>query len=82
MCSVDNVIAALEHNNRVCRVELLRVSSWQLEKVVAAMREPFPVLSRLQLGSEDEMAFVIPDSFLGGSAPRLRSLVLDYIPFP
>src|SRR5258708_3954374 len=82
MCSVDNVIAALEHNNRVCRVELLRVSSWQLEKVVAAMRESFPVLSRLQLGSEDEMAFVIPDSFLGGSAPRLRSLVLDYIPFP
>jgi hypothetical protein len=82
MCSVDNIIAALEHNNRVCRIELLRVSSWQLEKVVAAMREPFPVLSRLQLESEDEMAFVIPDSFLGGSAPRLRSLVLDYIPFP
>ena len=82
MCSVDNVIAALEHNNRVCRVELLRVSNWQLEKVAAAMREPFPVLSRLQLGFEDEMAFVIPDSFLGGSAPRLRSLVLALTEYP
>ncbi|SRR6266403_3466702 len=82
MRSVDNIIAALEQNHRVCRIELLRIPSSQLDKVLMAMRNPFPVLTRLQLGFENETSLVIPESFLGGSVPHLRSLVLDYVPFP
>jgi hypothetical protein len=53
-----------------------------MEKVSAAMRKPFPELTDLWLRPWGEMVPVFPDSFLGGSAPRLRSLWLDYIAFP
>jgi hypothetical protein len=80
----DNIIAALEHNlnNRMCELGLWRVSSSQFKKVMAAMQRPFPELTRLALGLEDETALVVPDSFLGGSAQRLQSLFLNGIPFP
>ncbi len=45
------------------------------------MQVPFPELTRLHFGSKDETVPVVPDSFLGGSAPRLRSLTLDGILF-
>jgi hypothetical protein len=52
-----------------------------LEKLSGAMQVPFPELIDLELaGSYGEV--VLPDSFLGGSAPRLRILTLDSIPFP
>jgi hypothetical protein len=84
--STDNIIAALEQSNRVCEVDL-DLAGWQLEEVLAAMRVPFPELKYLQLFSDvsdDETLPVIPvpDSFLGGSAPRLRILELYRIPFP
>ena len=79
---VDNIIAALERNDRVCGVELWHIRSSQIEEVLAAMQEPFPALTYLDLVSKDETEPVVPDSFLGGSAPRLRSLSLDRIPFP
>jgi hypothetical protein len=78
---MGNIIAALEHNDRVCGVELWHIPSSQMEKVLAAMQEPFPALSYLELVSKDKTEPVVPDSFLGGSAPRLRSLSLDRIPF-
>ena len=78
----DNVIAALGQNNRVCQVFLLDLTGWQLEKVLAAMQVSFPVMTLMQLSSPDETPPVIPDSFLGGSAPRLRYFTLDNIPFP
>jgi hypothetical protein len=46
------------------------------------MQVPFPELTSLWLGSEDESGPVLPDSFLGGSAPRLRTLRLLGIAFP
>jgi len=49
------------------------------------VQEPFPALTRLSLRSKNgETSPVIPDSFLGGSAPhlRLQSLFLISIPFP
>jgi hypothetical protein len=55
--------------------------NWPLENVLAPMQVPFPELTDLQLSSYDETP-VIPDSFLGGSAPRLRTLTLDGISFP
>jgi hypothetical protein len=79
---VDNVIAALEHNDRICELRLLDIPSSQLEEVLATMQQPFPALTRLQLWPRDKTVPVIPDSILGGSAPRLRTLFLDSIPFP
>jgi hypothetical protein len=77
---VDNIIAALELSNRVCIISLLDVSSSLLETLLAAVQEPFPELTHLWLGSYGGP--VIPDSFLGGSAPRLQHLSLDGILFP
>jgi hypothetical protein len=79
---VDNIIAALEQSNRVREVYLECVADWQLEEVLAAMQVPFPELTCLSLIPMVERELVIPDSFLGGSAPRLRSLILDQISFP
>ena len=81
--AADNIIAALEHNDRIHRVELWEASSSLLDKALAVMQGPFPVLTDLDIRcDEDEIAPVVPDSFLGGFAPRLRKLSLDHIPFP
>ena len=77
--STDNVIAALEQSNRVCYVNLF-LAGWQLEQVLAAMQVPFPELTDLWLKSDGETMPVIPDSFLDGSATRLRSFNLSGIP--
>ncbi len=79
-----NIIAALGQRNRVCQVSLLALANWQLEKVSVVMQVPYPELTEMRLSSHvDTMSVIpIPDSFLGGSAPRLRSLTLNTIPFP
>ena len=46
------------------------------------MEEPLPELTFLNLNFDHEPVSIIPDSFLGGSAPRLQSLKLDDVPFP
>jgi len=47
-----------------------------------AIDEPFPALTSLDLISDAQNVPVLPDSFLGGSAPRLRLLFLYGIPYP
>jgi hypothetical protein len=79
---IDNIIAALEQSNRVCQVNLESLKDWQLEDILAAMQVPFPELTDLHLTPYRETELVIPDSFLGGSAPRLRYFSLSHIPFP
>jgi hypothetical protein len=76
------MIAALELNDRASIIDLWNVSSSELERFTTVMQFPFPVLTDLSLESSDGMAPVISDSFLGGSAPRLRYVNLDGIPFP
>jgi hypothetical protein len=76
----DNVITVLGQSNRVCRVHLLGFDQ-QSEEVFTAMQVPFPELTDLRLSSLFTTS-VIPDSFLDGSAPRLRFFTLDSIPFP
>jgi hypothetical protein len=78
---VDNIVAALKRSDRVCQIMVACIPS-QMEKVSAAMGEPFPELTDLWLKPWDEMVAAFPDSFLGGFAPRLRSLWLDCIAFP
>jgi len=77
----DNIIAALGQSNRVCEVDL-DLAGWQLEEVLAQMQVPFPELAYLRLFSDGETQPVNPDSFLDGSAPRLRYFDLDGVPFP
>ena len=81
---MDNVIAALEHNDRISVINVIVdsiLSSFQFKNVLEAMQKPFPALTELRLESEDETAPVDPDLFLGGSAPGLRVLRLGRIPF-
>ncbi len=78
----DNIIALLERNDRVCSIDLEYLRSSPCEKVWAAMQVPFPEMTYLSLRSRAETLPVIPDSFLGGSAPRLKTVWLDGIPFP
>jgi len=84
---VTNVIAALRQHNRVCKIYFCDDGRFQdsLLKEFAEMDEPFPALTSLYLfsvGWRSQNLPVFPDSFLGGSAPRLRSLHLNGIPFP
>ena len=76
---VGDIVAVLEHRDRVDRIYFSRADHSALETVLAAMLEPFPDLRVL---SRDETLPVVPDSFLGGSAPRLRVFALSGIPFP
>jgi hypothetical protein len=91
----DNIVVALEHNDRVCEVDLLNVTKSQLEEVLVAMQQHFPALTDLMIWLlewddswwedellEDHDQMVVPESFLGGSAPRLRCLHLQHVPFP
>ena len=82
LSDTDNIIAALGQSNRVCQVYLFSLARWQLEEVLAEMQVPFPELTELRLCSDGETLSVIPDSFLNGSAPRLRILGLHGILFP
>jgi len=78
--TTHNIVAALECTDRVREIHLTIVPSLDLD-IFGAMQQPFPELTILDLRSEDEMVPVFPDSFLGGSAPRLEELHLTSTPF-
>ncbi len=80
----DNILATLEQCDRICHVEIWNISKSLWEKVLPLMQKSFPILTdlRLHLQYKDNMASVVPESFLGGSAQRLRKLTLEGIPFP
>ncbi|KAI0288135.1 hypothetical protein BC826DRAFT_710966 [Russula brevipes] len=78
---LDNIIAALEHPDRVCSISFYDFPS-SAEEVLAKMQVPFPELTHLVLSGNAYMRVLpLPDSFLGGSAPRLRTLRLICVPF-
>ena len=77
---VPNISVALRHHNRVCKIRSFNEDF--LWKEFAAIDKPFPALTCLRLYSFRPNVLVLPDSFLGGSAPLLRSLYLDGIPYP
>ena len=80
-----NIEAAIVHPNRVCEINLHYATSSQLQRLVSAAQEQFPTLIHLMLGFDrydSGPAPVLPDGFLGGSAPCLQSLALNHIPFP
>ena len=77
----DNVIAALEHNSRVCELRL-EVTGAQLGRIATVMQQPFPALTYLVLRSKDRNVQVLPGQFFGRSVPCLRQIELHGIPFP
>ena len=84
---LDNIIAALEHNDRVCQIKLKYLTSSELGYVTdsAAMHKPFPELTHfwLLVGMfvDDGSGPILPLFVLGGAAPRLRSLDLFNVLF-
>ena len=81
---VDNIVAALQRRDHVDEIRLACDDDSAMQKAVAAMQVPFPelIFLRVTRWSSDEMATVLPESFLGGSAPRLQDLELYRISFP
>jgi hypothetical protein len=75
--------ASIVDPNRVCEINLQHLTSPQLQRLASAMQERFPALTHLRLdGYCNRPVPALPDRFLCGSAPRLRSLELHSIPFP
>ena len=81
---VDNIIAGLERTDSVHEIFLIGVQGSESEIIFAAMQRPFPELRRLWVNLNDETRTVTfaPDSFLGGSAPRLEYLQSNNLLFP
>ena len=81
----SNVVAALEHADRICRIEL-DGPCFQLEQILPAMQKPLPALASLAIGCSDydyqQAMPLIPEAFLGGSAQHLRSCNLLAVEFP
>ena len=82
-CGVDNIIAALEHHDRVRHIELWGITHSLLGRLASVIQEPFPELTFLSFLSDCRSAApAFPDPFFGGSAPRLQRLHLKGVPFP
>ena len=79
----DNVIAAiLGHRDCIGRIAFPDLTRSQLERCIALMQRPFPILRYLLLRCSSSEPPIITDAFLGGSAPHLQRIKLCHIPFP
>ena len=89
----DNILAALEHRDRVFEINLMFAPGDQLQQIASTMVEPFPILTRLYvypnkmdidmgIDMPQDARLALPDAFLGGSAPRLREIILEGTAFP
>jgi F-box-like len=79
--SFDNIVTALERCDRIREIMIGSQADFLWKKLVTAMDKPFPALMSLLVASPYE-EFLLPDTFLNGSAPRLRLLALRSISFP
>ena len=74
----------MEHPDRVADIRLNSLTRFDFMRFSIMMDCPFSTLTYLSLGSigsiyDDE--FVLPFGFLGGSAPSLRTLLLERVAF-
>lgn len=78
---LSNVITALEHPNRVSRINVcLFRSHWG--NIAALMQEPFPMLTHLSIAFHFRNESTIPDGLFRGSALLLQHLDLRNVSFP
>ena len=80
--SIDNVIVALRLNHRVSGIDFENTSDSAWKEFVPLIQQPLPGLTLLRIQPCVSANIVIPRSFLGGSAPSLRDLLLLGVPFP
>jgi F-box-like len=79
----NNIVAALEEHTRVRKIHMDYIPNSFLRRIrTMKMENPFSALTSLNLLSTQINAPALPDSFLGGSAPRLQTLSLTGVPFP
>ena len=83
----DNIFAAFEKHDQICNIHIDNAFYGELKALAGAMEVTFPALTHLYIRSprsiyarEETASF--SESFLGGSAPNLRSLRLVNIAFP
>jgi hypothetical protein len=79
---VENLTVALKHRDRISEIYINTINGPGLERLIDVMREPLPTLTAFHLGSYNGLAPVLPETFLGRSAPHLQSFSLFDIPFP
>ena len=79
---IENIIAALEHNDRMHKNIFEDISDQLLGGIGAMPPQPFPVLTFLRLESSYESLLILPESFLGGFVPHLQYLLFVGIAFP
>ena len=77
----DEVLATLEHKDRIREIYVCGISDRGLESLAEATQDPLPALTDLHLESFHGTP-VVPDSLLCGSGPQLRSLHLKGVQFP
>ena len=78
----ENILAALEQRHRIHEISLFGLTDAVLERFAAAMEESLPALTHFSLYSLDMAPAVLPETFLGGSTPRLLTFALRGVPFP
>ena len=79
--NLNNVKAALEHHDRVCKI-MLFFARCNPEDLIASLEIPFPILTGLNLNAFTSRSFEAdPSKFLCGST-QLRSLTLTCIRIP
>jgi hypothetical protein len=82
---LENLTAALEHRDRISAIYIYQRNGPALasERLIGTMHEPLPALTHFDFRSTDQSAPVLPETFLGGSAPHcLKWFNLWGIPFP
>jgi len=81
----ENIIAAVQDRNRISEILIVDLNGSPLpQALVSALPKPLPALTHFYLRSSrlSESAQGLPEAFLGGSVPLLKSFVLWGIPFP
>ena len=80
----DDIVGALDNHDRIVGISLWGLTQSKVKKCLRVMLQPFPVLTSLDLHTEQgkaTCAHVNTQAFLGGSIPRLKRLSLSGIQF-
>jgi len=77
-----DIIAALEHRDRVSDIHIVDPKRSSLKRWLVAMQEPLPALTNFYLRYFSPPSLILPEAFLGGCAPCLQSFFLHGVAFP
>jgi hypothetical protein len=81
--TLDNIAVALRDPDRVCEIDL-DVTCSMLGLLLDSIQHPFPALEHIRITSKDmtRSPLILGGTFLGGHAPRLRTIHLSGISVP